>query len=263
MEEKERVEKVDYKKYTKDFINLNILNIVVSVMSLMLIFLLIFVPIFKYKHVEETPVKTPQEFENDYDYTLYWLGLTQEERDTGIIVTTEYTPFSMYDEMVYTIKQVTADDSMTGMVSLVFFIFPLLTVLFGVILLVIYGKKVLEQINNFRSIDDYVLISYTEIRKTGTKKEKANFLKKQSIFTMILYIVCDVLFSKIYGKIFGQLMDEIDNKNRIFSYMGNLSGLAGGFYPIVILSIAEIVASGMAKSKSKRISVSIAKEELK
>ncbi len=62
---------------------------------------------------------------------------------------------------------------------------PAATIILGVISLCMSGKNTYEAVMNFQKNDDYTLLEYTKLKKTGTTEGKVKIFRQQNIYSLV------------------------------------------------------------------------------
>ena len=247
-ETKKPVEKKKYDadEYKPKFMKLNIFALCAEIASLLLILSIIFLPIYKSK------------YEPNLEDIESW-DQFGEALEKGYLEEN----FSAFDDFTLLTKALFAkDDGSDGELSflnkMVVFetgLFVFFEIIFAVILIVMLAKKVFELVNNIRNIDDNALLRYNEIKKSGRQDVRPNFFQKQSVFSIVVYAIFDIIFTKLFDELFS--FGGIEVKR----HMNTISG-PSGYVSIVIILLAVIVAAKVLyKKEEDGIRLQIAKSE--
>ncbi len=245
-----------YQKYLNQFKKINIKEIVTAVLSISIVILIIFLPIFKFDGNVKVPIRTLEDFDNDYLlYTVYSLTLTEEDLERGYTIESQTGKFSLFDEWKMSLSDIKdiMDTSDFGVSS----IFSFAEIIYTIILIALSGKKLFNGIGNCRSFENYAITLYTEIKKNGSKKERSNTFKNQSVAAFVSFVIIHCVYAKFIGKLLADI-----SGNGAIGYMANISGITGWCYLAIAASIIAITMSFITKKDIKNVNLLIAKEDL-
>ena len=134
-------------------------------------------------------------------------------------------------------------------------LFPLIEVIMIVMLLVSLAITAYEQISNIRDADDYTVLRYDELKKSGNAQIKPSFWKKQTAFSLVIYAIFDIIFTKLFDSLF----IDLTNVN-FYRYMMDFSGVSAYVSVVIILIVGLFIVKGIAKNSEKEMRLCIAKE---
>jgi len=237
--------KNDPATYKKKFMKLNIFSLCVEVASLLLIACLIFLPIYKCKY--EAQLEDIEDFDQ----------LEEALENDGYLEKS----FSAFGDFMILIDELLAEsDSEDGMLKKFIVIenglFLFFEIIFAVVLMFIIAKKVLENINSIRNIDNNCILRYNEIKKSGRQESKQGFFQKQSVFSILSYAAFDIIFTKFLFELLSFGTDFVIGRN-----MNNIVGVSGFIAVVIVLLAAQIVTKSLYKKEEDSIRLQIAKEE--
>lgn len=221
---------------------INTFRLCMSILSLILTVCVLFVPYYKARF-------EPEELE----------GVISEEQmaeaiERGYIEQS----FSVFDELLLAYEAAFEGEEEFSLMGAFFvlevFLFPLIALWMTLSLLYFTGKQVIEGIGLLTGRREAALLQYGEIKKTGKKEEKSNLLKMQTVYSLIGYIVGDVVYSAV-------MKDTIFGQNG-YRYMFDIAGISGWSSIIVILFAAIIVLDLIIRRSTKRLRLDILREEL-
>ncbi len=217
-----------YKAYAERLKKVNILKIVMALLSATFVIMLIFMPIFEGESLEGA------------------------------------RSFSLYDEFQSLLNGINkANGSKDAYFFYIFILFPAVTLVYGLISVVLSVKKLISNILNFNKFDDYALLEYNSIKKTGSTidNQKKSFLKAQTIYSFLFLGAFSIVFPKIMGPVFADAMSGFGELILIeYSPMYTLKSVSPVIIVLVIALIAYIVLNVIEKNIVKSITVEISKE---
>lgn len=228
-------------KYKPLIIKISIFTLCAQILSLLLVITLLFLPIY---------TSTPTEPDAIQD----WDDLREVMENDGKL------NFSLWDDLTLIFDAIFPDeegesDTLDMFVVLEMGLFPLLELFMIVLLLISLGITAYEQINNLCNADDFALLRYDEIKKSGTVQIKPSFWKKQSAFSVVAYAVFDIIFTRLWDVLLVDLMGST-----FYRHMVDFSGVSKYVSVVIILAVGLIVVKNIAKKFEKDMRLSIAKE---
>ena len=243
--EERATEKPIYKgaKYKPQVIKISVLTLCAQIASFFLVLALVFLPMY---------VSSPSN-----------INAIQDMDDLReIFLNDGKMTFSLWDDLKLIFDALisgmeSGDESISSMLILEMGMFPLFELLMIIFLLVSIGMSMYEQINNLCNAEDSTLLKYNEIKKSGMTRVKPSFWKKQTIFTVVIYAIFDIIFTKIIGK----LMLGFSNTD-CYRNMMDFSGISFYAVIVIVLLVGLAVVQTIAKSAEKNMKLSIAKEEI-
>ncbi len=247
------MEEKPYLKYSDKFKKLNLLSIIMHCVTIVTIIAFIFLPMF----VCEREI-TEADFGGDLEKFMQYLQtLSPEELLSGKAPTITES-FSMFDELMKNLSGLSGGESYDVYFSMLAMLFPLFTVIMGVILIVLSAKQLYEKINGYKNFESFCMLEYSSIKKSGEGREKKSFWKKQNIFAFSAYYVMAFVFGKVEASMYnisGAPFNVTD-----ISYFGNAK-ISATIVVGIILLVANIILSVMVKKKKDEINLEITKEE--
>ena len=244
---------IEYKKYTQEVRKTKILSLVLQVLSLITVLCLLFLPIYKYEFVPET-------FEEAIDILgdiETWEDLEQIVKNGGKIEKN----FSLIDDIQIILSGITTEDEepSTMLLNLSLGLMAVFEVIFGITLVCVAVPQIFQSAGELNDIDKTTLLLFNEIKKSGTSNKKENIFKKQTLYSMIMFALFDVIFASIEGNMIPDLSSVgIDIKIR---HMVNFSGISSYAYVVITLFATYVVVSLLKNRKEKAILEQITKEE--
>ncbi len=175
-----------YLKYREDFKKVNLYSLIREILAMILILLIIFLPIYSYSYEMNF---MEQDFPTMEAYLEFIKNLTPEQILNG--TATVNGNCSVFDELLSLIQAFGKQNSASEVESMINYIvgmlimFPAATILFGVISLCMSGKNTYESVMNFQKNDDYTLLEYTKLKKTGTTEGKVKIFRQQNIYSLV------------------------------------------------------------------------------
>ena len=250
---KNQVNSSDYKKYTQRVRKSKICATIIQIISLIAVLALLFLPIYKYEFVPETFEDALEVFEGVEDWENIEKLLTSEGKIEK--------EFSLVEDIKIILSGLTLEDSDSPlmMINLLVGIFPIFEVIMGITLICMTIPQLYKTIEEIRDIDKSTLLLFNEIRKSGSTNKKENILKKQTLVSIFLYTIMDVIFAPIYGR----LMLDLPTMNTKIEmrHMLNFSGITSYAYIVIILFVAYLITSAIKKRIEANILEEITREE--
>lgn len=243
----------DYKKYSDRVKKTKILALIMHIVSVITVLALIFLPIYEYKF---TP-QSMDDIEDIFGDIKDWDDLEKLVDEDGNI----YKEFSLFEDLQIIIEGFTNknSDPLATMIPLMLGIFAIFEVIMAVIIICISVPQILKTVDELQDIDKSTMIMFNEIKKSGNSNKKENTFKKQTVISVVLYAVFDVLFTIIEGNIFNELVSEFGGKS--MRHMVDFSGVSEFMYVVIVLFVGYMVVSSMKKREENKILEDITKEE--
>ncbi len=239
-----------YLKYADKFKKINLLSIIMQCVTIVMILAFLFIPMFVYEREI-----TEADFGGDLEKFLQYLEtLSAEELLSGKAPTIKEN-FSIFDELMKNLSAFSSNGEYSSMIGMLLMLFPLFTVIMGVILLVMAGKQLYERITANNDFESFCMLEYSSIKKSGEGREKKSFWKRQNIFAFTMYYVMSFIFGKVETKMYGSIIDVSS-----FTYWVGAS-VSGWIVLGVLLLVASVVLSVMIKQKKTEVTVEITKED--
>ncbi|MBO5415420.1 MAG: zinc ribbon domain-containing protein [Clostridia bacterium] len=250
--------KNDYKKYTEKVKKTKTFALVLQIITLITILSLIFLPIYKYEYTPKNLDEAIDAFEDVKDLDdlneLMSNDVKMEKsfsliEDIGIIIEGFFTKTSRPEVM---------------MISLCVGLMAMFELIFAIVLVCMTVSQLLKTIEDLNNIDTSTMMLFNEIKKSGTSNKKENVFKKQTIITIILYAIFDILFAFMLDR---PIVDALSSDLAYlgidfeFRHMCFFSGFSPFVIIVVALLIGYTVVSTMKKREEKSLLEDITKEE--
>lgn len=247
-----------YLQYQDRFKKINLLSLIMHALSLILVFAVIFLPLFSYSYTHKISLS---DFNGDYESYLNFLAtLSPEEAIKGEI--TALKSFSLFDELMQNLNGLQSEGEFTLMFAVMFIIYPCFTIISGAVLLFQSGKQLYSAIKALNNIEDFCLLEYSSIKKSGSNTGKKNFLKGQFTFTFIVFFIFTIIFAKLFGFIANELYASFATiKLEDISFLAIFTDISAWIFVIIAIFIAYLVASWLRKKEKNDILLAITKEE--
>lgn len=231
-------------KYKPHVVKLSVLALCAQAISLLLVVALLFLPIY---------TCTPSDMD----------AIQNLEDVEELFLNDGKLNFSLFDEITLIMGAIIpgeGEDSDNGFSPEMFMVldmglFALLQVIMMILLIIPLVITTFEQISNLRNADDYALLRYDEIKKTGTSQIKPSFWKNQTALSIVLYAIFDVIYTKAFGGLFSGIVGV-----GFYRYMIDFSGVSIYASVVIILAMALFVVKNVSKRAEKAMHLSIAKE---
>ncbi len=233
--------KQSYLKYCEQVKKINLFTLISQILTVLMILLFIFLPIYRC------------EYEPDYEELR---DFSMEELAEAAANGGRFEKnFSLFDDMVKMIKYF-VEESSPEKTSFLFLaaIFPLFEIIFSIILLCTTIPKIYGAISGSKNIEKETMLKYNSMRLTGSKQSKQNFLKQNTVITILLYALFDVVFSSI----FANMPSSFYNSPR---YMDGIVGLSVWSIFIILMVIGYIVVQTLKKKEEKNMLIKITEEQ--
>ena len=245
--------KADYKKYTTNIKKSKTFTLISNIISIVIVLALIFAPIYKYKFVPQSMDDISDIF-NNIDS---WEELEELLDEDGNL----HREFSLFDDFKIILGSFTEknSDPLMTFIPLMIGLFAIFEIIFAIVLICAFIPQILKTINELKDIDKATMLTFNEIKKSGRSSKKENAFKKQTVITVIIYAIFDVIFTMIYSNIFTGIIPNFDEI--VTRHMSSFSGFSSYIYLIIILLISYIVISSMKKNEDNKILESITLEE--
>ncbi len=229
-----------YVKYRDNVRKINTLTLITQVLSILLALGLLFLPIYQRTYEPDLDdIESIEDLEEALQNDGYLTENFSLVEDFSRIV--EYLVESNNDEMGY-------------MLIVCYAMFPLFEILFSIILVGTIISKLWNEYKDRENIDKSTMLKYNEMRLTGTRQVKANFFQKQSIMSIMLYAIFDVLYVKMFDSVFSKI-SKLEVR-----YMQTFSGVSGYVFVLAIVLISFIVFKSMAKNQEKEMLLLVTEE---
>ena len=238
-------------KYRKRVFKINLFELCSHILTVFILISIIFLPIYKC----------------NYEPTLEDIGSFE---DLGEALEKGYIEknFSLFDDLSFAIEaftdneeknnssEIQDDMSFFGNISIIYDeLFAILEVVFAVLLLFITAKKIYENSKGLYDINNGTLLKYDEIKKSGQVQEKPNFFQKQTVFTVVIYAIFDIVFTQMFP-----MSQMMLGEGVFYRYMFDFSGLSGYVIIVAALIIGVIIMNAFKNKEEKEMRLSIAKE---
>ena len=212
----------NYLKYKSNFEKDNLYQILLNILSIVAVVLVIFAPIFSVT-----------------------VGLGDFKATSN---------YSTFNEFMLSVKCLSSGSSEETLIALEFIIFPAVAIIMGIIILIISIKQLIETASN-RTEDSYML-SYNLIKKSGTEQEKKSFFKQQTIYSLVLSVIFEVFFAKLFGRLFRE-----GGIPMTLSYLAYVNGISFWAFILAFVFIGYIVIHVIKSKNLKNLKIAILKEE--
>ncbi len=238
------VKETPYVKYKETVRKIHIFSFLMQVSTILLVLCLLFLPIYKTSFVPSlSDINSLYELEEAFDRG-------QLERN-----------FSLFDDIKIIIKGIASPanserERLSKLYTFTTGIFPIFEMISGVSLLCITGASLTKAMSGMQDIEKSTLLTYNEMLKTGTKEKKDGWFKKQTVFSVVSFVIFDIIFSKIDSSILDSAPFKVVQRN-----MYNLSGVSMAVVIPAILLVCYIVSNHQKKSLSEKMLLDITKEE--
>lgn len=242
-----------YRKFIPRSKSIDMMSCAVSALTLLMVIALVFVPIFSFSYVPNDLDDWEIAWEKIYGEELQlsdWFDLL--ERDAEALT----GKFSLYDDVMALMASFSAnassddiDDQLNNIFLVILLIFPLGAVITACVLAIIAVVQLCDSISMVLNCNRSALLKYSEIKKSGKLRYKEGFFKKQSLTTMIICIILDIVFVRY---VYGALLQEVivsDFDIAFLCYMPFFSGLSSNIVIIVIGLIAYIALKVISKNQ--------------
>ncbi len=142
-------------------------------------------------------------------------------------------------------------------------LFPLFEIVFSIVLLCMVVPKIINGINTRQDIKNSTMRKYNEMKLTGSKHTRQNFFRQQSIVSIIIYAVFDIVFTLIFGKLFYSISDMSNGEfvPTMVRYMDGFAGFSGWSFLLLAMLVAFIVIRSMIKKEEKAMLLEITQEQ--
>ncbi len=260
--------KEDYKKYIPAVKRSNLFALIGQLAALLVVICVVFLPIYKAetKITEDdllaSDFKEKLEQWNDLDKLLadkdFWL---EGKVDIG---------FSLYDDVQRIaeaffsgVDEATDEAAMLGGLFVFMNLFAVFEVIFAVIIVILTIKQICKVCSEALYSHETALLKYDEIKKTSiagvNSNKKNNLFKQQSVVSIVLYAVFDILFLRIFGGMFDMMPMPDDLLST--RYMSDFNGVTQYIFAPVVLLAIYLIFQGLSKAEEKSIRVSIVKKQ--
>lgn len=231
-----------YMRYSSEFKKISILSIILSALSILIVLAFVFLPLFQgYRELRI------EDLENNP-------AIPVEALENGRIK----VDFSVFDDFLYNLDKTinnSGSDSTLSYFNYVYLLFPGFTLIMGLFLLIAEIRKIIETVTT--NNEDGYMITYREVKANAGKKVKVNFFKQQSLYSFLIFIIFDVVYGLLFGKL-SQLDQSIKLRTALFT---DLTGVSYFIILIGIITVGYIILSVLRKNYEKQTIVKILKEE--
>lgn len=247
-----------YEKYLGSFRKQSLYSMVKNAILLLLTFILIFAPIYKTSYEWKFSVN---DFSNMNDYLSFIATLTPEEVLNGSTTITKN--FSIFDELLYTLDSaLSKSDSIASIMSTIFLLFPLSTVIMGCTALFTCAKQLYESFKNYKETDQFAMLEYYKIKKSGDNEKKKSLFKGQISFSFIIYSIMTPICSRIFMIFIEKTlsMASVGNIGTI-SLFADFGGLSIWVVPAILGLVGFAAISFLYNKESKATKAAIIQED--
>lgn len=239
-----------YGKYEKQLIRYNYIATATHAVSLLLVLAVLFIPYFSYESV--TSILPMEQFTSLESYLNYLKQFTEEEILSGYSI--ELMHFSIFDEFTSTVSKLFefSDDGLEMMMAFISAVFPLMTIIFGGV--VIYNSCIplYHDILRIAQPDQHMLVLYDDLRKANDTNSGNKFLKNNFIVSMFTGLFFSIFYPIFTGRMLSGMVDGI-------GHMYELKQLNA----FIILPVVVICAYCVLSHINKKLKNDIRQEILK
>ncbi len=215
----------EYLKYRSDFGKISIYKLILDALSIIFILMLVFLPICQ--------------------------RMVIVSLENGLM---EKVNFSFFDEVLNISKTIIAGDGGYSVLLFDFGILPFATVVYSLVYICTCIKSLIVDIGNLNNIEEYSMLNYTAIKKSGGEKETKKLMRNQTIYSSISLAIMSIVFGFILKGLLGNDYD-------ILSSFANICGFSIWAIFIVLVLVGFIVISTLNKKCKKNLTVKILNEE--
>jgi len=248
-EKQSKKDKTEYKKYENRVKKTKLLNMIMQVLSVLLVLSLIFLPIYTYAY-------SPQSMDElgELEDLDQWEELLEE----GTI----NKNFSLWNDFTIILTNLLSEnsDTMVKLMAMVMGMFAIFEVIFAAVFICTSIAQIIKNVHEINEIDKTTLLTYTNIKKTGSESKKEKVFKKQTAIVIVLYALFDVIFAKLGAEMYKMMPSDI--KAEATRNMISLTGVSPFIWVVIILLIGYFVLKALIKTEEVNLSVDIAKEEI-
>lgn len=233
-----------YKEFIEDYKKNNIVELILNICTLLLLCVYIFIPIFTAR------IENIELFPN--------LVLTGTQEVNFFLNGYVDINFSIFDDFMNIVNYFKAagDYGLEEAMSLLDCLFNPMIIIMSVILFICNIVNIFKISSNLINLDDSTLLMYNEIAKTGTKKTKESFMKKQTFFSLVLYFIFDIAFIYVM-KGFYDMFDNVCQR-----YLNYINGVSNLFYLFILLFVIYLILYCVFRRMSKKIKLRIVRKEI-
>ncbi|MBQ7373018.1 MAG: zinc ribbon domain-containing protein [Clostridia bacterium] len=242
VEKKEQTVK-PYTKYTSTVKKINVLNIILHSCAICLVLCMLFLPIYKCKY--EPTIEEIENFEQ-----------LEDALEDGYIEKN----FTLVEDIVITFKSLFSESSkefygLGGVWQIATGMFALFEFVFGVTLIVMSSISIFKTANMLMDEEGSTMLTYNSMLKTGERDKKQGFFQKQSIFGIVLYLIFDIIYAKLFGGMFANMGGEETTMQ--YRNMINFSSFSGFIAIMLVVFTGYIVISVLKKAETKKMLLDI------
>lgn len=249
-EKQSKKDKTEYKKYENRVKKTKLLNMIMQVLSVLLVVSVIFLPIYTYAY-------SPQ--------SINELGKLEDLNQWGELLKegTINKSFSLWNDFTIIMTNLLSEssDTMVKLTAMTMGLFAIFEVIFAAVFICTSITQIIKNVHEINEIDKTTLLTYTNIKKTGSESKKEKVFKKQTAIVIVLYALFDVIFARLLGTEMYEIMPS-DIKAEATRNMISLTGVSPFIWVVMILLIGYFVLKALIKTEETNLSVDIAKEEI-
>ncbi len=237
----------EYLKYRSDFGKINIYILTLDVLSIIFILMLVFLPICQRTVI----VSLENGLTEEINFSAFSAVIPSLEN--GLM---EKVNFSFFDEVLNISKAIIADNGGYSALLFDFGVLPFTTIVYSLVYICICIKSLIVDIGNLNNIEEYSMLNYTAIKKSGGEKETKKLMRNQTIYGIISFAIMSIVS--------GFIMKGLLNYGyEILSISGfaNICGFSIWAIFIVLVLVGFIVISMLNKKCKKNLTVKILNEE--
>ena len=134
-------------------------------------------------------------------------------------------------------------------------LFPLFILIMAVTLTIMAVKQLYSEIQELKDIDKTTLLTVNELKKSGSAQQKKNIFKQQTVYALFVYMIFDIIFSKVFGLLFD--MEGLDFVRK----MNSISGVSLWIILLLVLFVAYIFTENRKKKIENGLLLNITQKE--
>ena len=167
--------------------------------------------------------------------------------------------FSLFEDMKLLGKMLFGEEGRKGDIVFVSVLYEGLFLDFilisMVMLTVMAGKQLFSEIQELSGIDQTTLLMVNQLKKSGDEKKKRSAFRQQTVYALFMYVLFDVVFSRLFGGLF-----EIGGVRGVRK-MDCFSGVSFWFVLVLVLVVVYVVIDSKKKQVDKQMLLSITEKE--
>lgn len=253
----------EYQKYAGKFKKATILALIAQICSLLAIISLVFAPIYiSKKPLSELDLSDDNlvSFAQKMEELNRWNNMEELLKDPEFLEKgTVNVGFSLFNDIKVIADSIFGKDADSSAFLLNFLvgIMALFEIVFAIVASIVIGKKIYQLVSRLTNPESDLMLTFNEIRKTGSGDKKINLLKQQSIIVVIIYLVFDIMYSKVFGFLSSILLGEGTLKDIPLRNMMTFSAFSKYIILPLLFVIGYIISQSLQKKKEKQMLVEI------